>query len=85
MTMHTITITTRTLPPTDTEGKRVRVRTSEGFEADYPWDHAYDTPEVHDKVARQSVALGSPARTIEAFNLTESTAMGYTFTATVDD
>lgn len=80
--MRQITINTRTLPPTNTEPKRVRVRTSEGVEADYPWDHSHDAPEVHENAARQAAVMGDPAAPV-TLHRTGSGPMGYTFRALI--
>jgi hypothetical protein len=83
-TMRAITITTRTLEPTDTKPKRVRVKTSDGLDAEYPWDHAYDAPEVHEHAALKAARLGNPAATATAYRLVTA-AMGYTFRVHIED
>lgn len=82
--MREIDIVTRTLPPTDTEPKRVRVRTTDGYSADYLWDHGYDGPEVHKNAARQAATLGKPDATVTALHRIHEDSLGYTFRATVE-
>ncbi len=80
--MRSVTITTRTLPPTDTQGKRVRVKSQDGTVADYPWDHRFDTPEMPEHAARTLAVLGTPNEPVTVQRI-ESNAMGYTFRALI--
>lgn len=75
-------IHTRTLPPTETKDKRVRVRSEAGTEADYPWDHRYDAPEMHYHAARKVAVMENPNQEITMFKVAD-TNMGYTFRAVI--
>lgn len=77
-----VRITTRTLPPTETKDKRVRVRSENGTEADYPWDHRYDTDAMHENAARKLTMMEHPNRPITMY-VVETTDMGYVFRAAV--
>lgn len=80
--MHAYTIYTRTMPPTDTTDKRVSLDTEEGTHVVYPWDHAYDAPEVHENAALKVAEMENPGRQVTV-QRTGSSALGYTFRATV--
>lgn len=78
MPLQTFRITTRTIPPTDTKGKRVHVRSDNGAIAEYPWDHSKDAPEVHEAAAIKLARLGNPDAKITAHRI-DTTALGYRF------
>jgi hypothetical protein len=80
--MRTVRITTRTLEPTLTRDKRIRVRSADGTVADYPWDHRYDAPEAHQEAARKVAVMENPNQEI-TMQRTGSDAMGYTFRAII--
>lgn len=80
--MRTVRITTRTLPPTDNEGKRVRAMSVHGTVADFPWDHSYDAPEMHEHAARKVAEMENPGEPV-TMKRNGSTAMGYTFRAVI--
>lgn len=77
-----VRITTRTLPPTETKDKRVRVRSENGTEADYPWDHRYDVDLVHENAARKVAVMEYPDQEITMHRI-ETTELGYVFRAAV--
>lgn len=78
--MQSVTLTTRTLPPTENQGKRVRVISANGTVADYPWDFAYDAPEMHEHAARKVAEMENPGEPVTV-RRTGSDAMGYSFRA----
>jgi hypothetical protein len=80
--MRTIIIKTRTLPPTDTEGKRVRVRSQDGGEAVYPWDYSHDDDQVHEEAARKVAMMENPDQPV-TLQLTDIDGMGRTFRAVI--
>lgn len=82
--MQMINVTTRTLEPTDHKPKRVRVKTSEGLEAEYPWDHAHDAPEVHENAALKATQMTHQGSTVTMQRI-GSGPMGYTFRALIED
>lgn len=77
-------IQTRTLPPTSTEAKRVHVDSALGLSATYPWDHAFDAPEVHENAARKTVEAENPGEKITLYQV-DSGALGYTFHAVIGE
>jgi hypothetical protein len=81
--MQTITAVTRTLPPTDTEAKRVRVHTDEGAVAEYPWDHSQDAPEVH--LAAVFKLIGPRPSHHVTVRQTGSDALGYTYLVKIEE
>lgn len=81
--MRTIRITTRTLPPTETTDKRVRVKSDDGTVAEYPWDHRYDAPEMHYHAARKVAVMENPDQEIVVVRSGEDGSMGYIFRAVI--
>jgi len=82
--MHSYNIQTRTLPPTETKGKRVHVDSAAGLSATHPWDYAYDAPEVHENAARKVAEAENPGEQITLQRI-DSGTMGYTFRAIVGE
>jgi hypothetical protein len=80
--VRSIRIETRTLPPTETKDKRVRVRSQDGTVADYPWDHRYDAHEVHYFAARKVAVMENPNQEITVVKSADAD-MGYVFLAVI--
>jgi hypothetical protein len=82
--MHTYTITTRTVPPTVNNPKRVGVRTEQGSDTYVEWDHNYDAPEIHETAARLVAEVENHGKTVTVQH-TGGHAMGYTFRVSVGE
>jgi hypothetical protein len=82
--MRIVGIITRTLPPTDNEGKRVAVKSKDGGTAVYPWDHRYDAPEMHEYAASKVAKMENPGKAI-TMRCVRSDAMGYGFHAQIEE
>lgn len=77
------TVKTRTLPPTETKDKRVKVTRSDGPVGEYPWDHQYDAPEMH-LAAVYKLVGPRPSHIVNVYQ-TGSDAMGYTYRVTIEE
>jgi hypothetical protein len=77
--MRSYTITTRTSPATNTKGKEVLVRSSDGGKGTFPWDYRYDGPEVHENAARKIAVMENPNQEITMQRLREDGPSGYAF------
>lgn len=80
--MQSVHIITRTLTPTDTADKRVAVKSKNGTQAVFPWDHRYDDPEVHENAARKVAEQENPGQEI-TMQRVDTNALGYTFRALI--
>lgn len=81
--MRTYTITTRTIPPTETAPKKIRLRSEDGSDTYYPWDHSLDAPEAHEAGALHLATVENHGRTVTVERTTVG-AMGYEFRVSVD-
>lgn len=82
--MHTYNIATRTIAPTATRDKRVRVDSALATANFYPWDHTVPEEEVHMNVARRVAENENPEDAVRV-ELLRISATGYTFRVTVGE
>jgi hypothetical protein len=82
--MESILVKTRTMPPTETKGKRVHVEGNDGRMAEYSWNHQYsDAPDMHLFAVNQLIGP-RPSHTVTVQQISTQ-AMGYTYRVLIEE